>query len=175
MLEPTGVSISGISAEEPSAGTSFGVKKKRENEEPSAGTSSKKFCQSMSSVAPPRIGKRPIFPVFVQKPSGGFVRIKALLDSGATTFCFSERFCSRYMIPKVQRDFPLRVADVAGRPVASGEAFTHLMKFQVSHCLFQQTFEIIPMEPGYDMIIPDWWREETGLSYRWSGSCSSME
>src|SRR3954454_13196654 len=43
VLEPTGVSISGISAEEPSAGTSFGVKRKRENEEPSAGTSSKKF------------------------------------------------------------------------------------------------------------------------------------
>src|SRR5947209_3949455 len=31
------------------------------------------------------------------------------------------------------------------------------------------------METGYDMIIPDWWREETGLSYRWSGSCSSTE
>src|SRR5947209_7689364 len=114
VLEPTGVFLSGISAEEPSAGTSFGIKRKRESEGPSAGTSNRRSWQSMSSVAPPRIGKRPIFPVFVQKPSGEFVRIKALMDSGATTFCFSERFCSCYMIPKVQRDLPLRVADVTG-------------------------------------------------------------
>ena len=87
------------------------------------------------------------------------------MDSGATTFCLSNHFVNRFLIPRVQREVPIWVMDVAGQSVASGQAFTHGLFFQLSCYVFKQTFEIIPMEPGYDMIIPDWWREETSLMY----------
>ena len=107
------ISISGLFSEEPSAGTSTtDVKRRREPEEPSAGTSNKKFRYS---VKPLRVGKRPIFPVFIRKPcTKDFVKVKALMDSGATTLCLSDHCVNRFMIPKVQRDHPIQVTDVAG-------------------------------------------------------------
>ncbi|PYK08296.1 MAG: hypothetical protein DME65_14260, partial [Verrucomicrobia bacterium] len=182
VLEPalTVHSVSGLFSEEPSAGPSNGVKgvkRKRESEEPSAGTS-KKHCV-ISTVTPPRVGECPIFQVLIKKPyTKDLVKVKALMDSGATTFCLSDRFVNRFMIPRVQRDCPIQVTDVAGRPVASGEAFTHPLLFKVSRWVFKQPFEIIPMEPAYDMIIPDWWREETGLVYRRTlstGDCAGKD
>ena len=137
-----------------------GVKRKRNLREPSAGTPDKRIHLE------PHIGARPFFDVSVRLPYGKrAIRIKALMDTGSTTFCLSDRFVNRYKIPRVQRDHPHEVRDAAGRILASGEAFTHNIFFRISRFVFKQPFEIIPMEPGHDMIIPDWWREQMGLSY----------
>ena len=171
------VVISGVNTpEEPSAGTSTGVKRKRDSAEDLPGHHHKAPKLS-SSVAPPAIGRRPIFQVSVKKPcEKDFVKVRALMDSGATTFCLSDRFVRRFSIPKVQRDQPTQVTDVAGRLLPGGQAFTQPLLFQISQCVFKQPFEIIPMESGYDFIIPDWWRDETGLVYQRSmGDCPSTE
>ena len=138
-----------------------GVKRKRNLREPSAGTPDKRIHLE------PHIGARPFFDVSVRLPYGRrAIRIKALMDTGSTTFCLSDRFVNRYKIPRVQRDHLHEVRDAAGQILASGEAFTHNIFFRISRFVFKQPFEIIPMEPGHDMIIPDWWREQMGLSYR---------
>ena len=89
-----------------------------------------------------------------------------LIDTGSITFCLSDHFVNQYKILKVQQNHPHEVRDVTSQILASGEAFTHNIFFRISHFVFKQPFEIIPMEPGHDMIVPDWWREQMSLSYR---------
>src|SRR5947209_2120103 len=71
-----------------------------------------------------------------------------------------------YSVPQVQRDFPQQLKDVAGRHLAWGEAFTEPLTFRLSNRAFRERMEIIPMEPGHSIIIPEWWREELGVTWR---------
>src|SRR5947207_4297693 len=122
-----------------------GIKQKRNLWEPSTGTSDKQIHLE------PHIDTRPFFDVSVQLPySRRAIRIKALMDTGSTTFCLSDHFVNRYKIPRVQRDHPHEVRDAAGRILASGEAFTHNIFFRISRFVFKQRFEIIPMGPWTD-------------------------
>lgn len=44
----------------------------------------------------------------------------ALIDSGATTSCISDRFATRHNIPRARKETPIPIVAVDGRPIASG-------------------------------------------------------
>ena len=121
--------------------------------------------RSFRNVDGPRVGRRPVFDVSIRLLHlNRVVRTKALMDTGATTFCLSDRFVKMYSVPQVQRDFPQQLKDVAGRHLAWGEAFTEPLTFRLSNRAFRERMEIIPMESGHSIIIPEWWREELGVT-----------
>ena len=123
--------------------------------------------RSFRNIDGPRVGRHPVFDVSIRLLHlNRVVRTKALMDTGATTFCLSDRFVKMYSVPQVQRDFPQQLKDVAGRHLAWGEAFTEPLTFRLSNRAFRERMEIIPMEPGHSIIIPEWWREELGVTWR---------
>ena len=74
-----------------------GVKRKRDLREPSAGTPDKRIHLE------PHIGTHSFFNVSVRLPYGRrAIRIKALMDTGSTTFCLSDHFVNQYKILRVQ-------------------------------------------------------------------------
>ena len=40
------------------------------------------------------------------------------------------------------------------------------LSFRLSNRAFRERMEIIPMDPGHSIIIPEWWREELGVTWR---------
>jgi hypothetical protein len=93
------------------------------------------------------------------------MKTTALYDTGAESFCLSSRFCSRFMVPQVKRDQPQRMTTYSGHTGPGGEAYSEPIWFELFDGLFKQPCEILPLDVGYDMIIPYWWKEQVGLKF----------
>ena len=110
----------------------------------------------------PFVGTRPVVPITV-KVDKSFVKTKALLDTGAQTFCLSSRFANAYSIEKVTCVNPRRMQSYSGDKAPGGEHYSEPIWFRLFGAAFQQPCEILMMESGFDMIIPSWWIQEVGL------------
>ena len=158
----TGISISTLSSQ------AQNTKKRKKSENLALSTEEPRHKKhwpcldhSFHKVDGPRVGRRPVFDVSIRLLHlNKVIKTKALMDMGATTFCLSDRFVNLYSVPKVQRDFPQQLKDVAGRHLAWGEAFMEPLSFRLSNRAFRERMEIIQMEPGHSMIIPECWRKE---------------
>ena len=59
--------------------------------------------RSFRKVDGPRVGRRPVFDVSIHLLHlNKVIKTKALMDTGATTFCLSDRLVNLYSVPKVQ-------------------------------------------------------------------------
>jgi hypothetical protein len=94
--------------------------------------------------------------------------IKALWDTGATSFVVSDRLVSRAEYQRVNRDHVIRVRDYAGRAGPGGQSYTKPLSFSLAGRKFSEAMEIAPLADnlGYEIIIPNWWIEESGLAIR---------
>ena len=125
--------------------------------------------KSCSHFPEPRCGPCPVacISIFAE---GKWVHSKALVDSGATCFVLSNSFVSRFNVPKVKRDDQQNMRDASHRLIPSaGHAFTQPVRFRFNKRVFEQPCEIMPMSPRYDMILPDWWIQETSLAWNNNG------
>ena len=156
---PVSVSISMVSAHilkrsrEPSLDTTQEPERKRQR------------VDVVQRPNPPVKGHRPLFPVVIRLANKKRIKITALYDTGAESFCLSSHFCSKYMVPQVQRDRPQRIMTYSGHTGPGGEAYSEPIRFELFGGLFEQPCEVLPLEIGYDMIIPYWWTEQVGLKF----------
>ena len=88
--------------------------------------------QKLSSF--PIIGARPIFNVSFRLPHlSKVIASKALMDTGATTFCLSDRFVRDFAVPTISRENPQGLRDAAGRQLACGSEYTQPVCFMLSN------------------------------------------
>ena len=120
--------------------------------------------------SPPKVGTRPIIDFTVRWLGVGPITVKVLLDTGAAVALLSEDFVRRFQVPKVKRDVPLYIYDVAGRIVeGSGQAFTFPLLLQHKEHVTTETFEIAPVDKGCDVVLPYWWIARHRPSGLWEG------
>ncbi len=107
---------------------------------------------------PPIVGDRPIYKMRLFWDGVQELPVTVLLDCGSQVPILSDRFVMRYHVPKVERDVPIQIRDVADRiVVGSGEAFTYPLRLSYGEHLSEDTYEIGPMEEEVDLILPFWW------------------
>ena len=93
--------------------------------------------RSFRKVDGPRVECHPVFDVSIHLLHlNKVIKTKVLMDTGATTFCLSDHFVNLYSVPKVQRDFPQQLKDVASQHLAWGEAFMEPLSFCLSNRAF---------------------------------------
>src|SRR5437660_4594337 len=88
----------------------------------------------------------------------------ALWDTGASCFVVSDRLVSGSE-EVVKRDRTTIIHDYAGRAGLGGQLYTKPLSFFMAGKKFKEPMEIAPLHErlGYDIIIPNWWIEESGL------------
>src|SRR5437762_8257303 len=92
------------------------------------------------------------------------VDARALWDTGASCFVVSDRLVSGSK-EVVKRDRTTIIHDYAGRAGAGGQLYTKPLSFFLAGKRFKEPMEIASLHKrlGYDIIIPNWWIEESGL------------
>jgi hypothetical protein len=107
---------------------------------------------------PPIVGDRPIYAMRLFWDGVQELPITVLLDCGSEVPIISDRFVMRHGVPKVERDAPIPIRDVAERIITgSGKAFTYPLRLSYDEHLSEDTYEIGPMEEDIDVILPFWW------------------
>src|SRR2546423_7621665 len=112
----------------------------------------------------PRNGTRPRVPIRVLIGTD-IVDAWALWDTGASCFVVSDRLVSGSE-EVVKRDRATTIHDFAGRAGSGGQFHTKPLSFFMAGKKFKEPMEIAPLHKklGYDIIIPNWWIEESGPS-----------
>src|SRR5438105_6967286 len=88
----------------------------------------------------------------------------ALWDTGALCFVVSDRLVSGSE-EVVKRDRTTIIHDYAGRTDVGGQFYSKPLFFFMAGKKFKKPMEIALLHKklGYDIIIPNWWIEESGL------------
>ena len=91
----------------------------------------------------------------------------ALVDSGATLSCISDRFASRHSLPRSLRDTPLPITAVDNRPIASG-----LVSQDVISCLkvrdHSERISLAVVSVAYPIILGLDWLRRHNPSIDWT-------
>jgi hypothetical protein len=86
---------------------------------------------------------------------------RTMFDTGAAIPIISSRFMAEHNLPIMTRNIPLRINGADGCPLSgAGEAFTHSLLLQYKQHYTRETFEVMPLESGMDIILPCWWMAE---------------
>jgi hypothetical protein len=81
-----------------------------------------------------------------------------MFDTGAAIPIISSKFMAQHNLPMITRDIPLRINGADGCPLSgAGEAFTHSLLLRYKQHYTMETFEVMPLESGTDIILPCWW------------------
>ena len=134
-------------------------KRKRSQDSEVRTSVGKRPCQE------PRNGTRPRVPIRVTI-GVDTVDAMALWDTGASCFVVSERLVSRDGCQRVKRDHETLIHDFAGRTKPGGRFYIKPLPFSLAEKKFKELMEIAPLREivGYDIIIPNWWIEESRLT-----------
>ena len=150
------VSVVNSTANEPQA--SLGKRKRSQDSEVRTSVG-KRPCQE------PRNGTRPRVPIRVTI-GVDTVDVMTLWDTGASCFVISERLVSKDGYQRVKRDYETVIHDYTGRTKPGGQFYTKPLPFSLAGKKFKEPMEVAPLREivGYDIIIPNWWIEESGLT-----------
>ena len=118
----------------------------------------KRLCQKPYNETRPRVPIRVTIGVDT-------VDAMALWDTGASCFVISERLVSRDGYQRVRRDHETVIHDFAGRTKLESQFYTKPLSFSLAGKKFKESIEISPLREivSYDIIILNWWIEESGL------------
>jgi hypothetical protein len=94
--------------------------------------------------------------------------IKALWNTEAIFFVVSNRLVSRAEYQRINRDHVIRIRDYAGRAKPGGQSYTKPLPFSLAKRKFSEAMKIASLADNlrYEIIIPNWWIEESGLAIR---------
>ena len=85
----------------------------------------------------------------------------ALLDTGATCPPISTWLVEAHGIPFEVREAPLPISTFDGAALPdAGKAYTHVLRLRHNEHVTPLAFEIAPLEPSSDIILPHWWMVE---------------
>ena len=86
---------------------------------------------------------------------------RVLLDSGSSIPILSDKWAIRNQTPVAERETKRPIRDYAGNEVpGSGSFFTSPLPLQYKTHWSTISFEVGPMAPEYDIILPNWWLNE---------------
>jgi hypothetical protein len=106
---------------------------------------------------PPVNGSRPTVVMYLSGDDGKEIPVRTLVDTGVSCFTVSDRIVNKYNIPTVRRKKPVQVTNFEGVSVSSaGEEYTFPLLLRHKEHYDKQTFEVSPMEPSCDVVLP-WW------------------
>ena len=119
----------------------------------------KRLCQESRNGTRPRVLIRVTIGVDT-------VDVMTLWDTGASCFVIFERLVSKDGYQRVKRDHETMIHDYAGRTKPGGQFYTKPLPFSLAGKKFKEPMEVAPLREivGYDIIIPNWWIEESGLT-----------
>ena len=91
---------------------------------------------------------------------------RALMDSGATIPLMSLAWAKPLTIPIAGRKHIKKVEDFAGADVpGAGKYYSYPLMLQCGRHFTVESFEVAPMAPDYDIILPNWWMAEHSPVY----------
>ena len=106
----------------------------------------------------PRIGDRPMLVMHLSWDRHPEIPLRVLLDSGAQIFTISEAVVKKYGIPCWRRQVPLKLNNFEGESVSgAGWQYTRPLSLRHQQHYDNQAFEVSPMEPSFDMVLPHWY------------------
>ena len=106
----------------------------------------------------PRIGERPMVVMHLSWDQHPEIPVRALLDSGAQIFTISEAIVKKYGIPCWRRQVPLKLNNFEGESVSgAGWQYTRPLSLRHQQHYDNQAFEVSPMEPSFEMVLPHWY------------------
>ena len=107
-------------------------------------------------------------------PNRKSISTYALVDSGATASCISERFAERHSLPRRLKDNPIPILAVDDRPIASG-----LITQDVIACLsvdsHTETRPLAVVAVGYPVILGLDWLRQHNPSIDWAEMNLSLD
>ena len=114
----------------------------------------------------PRNGPRPRVPIRVLIGTN-IVDAMALWDTGASCFVVSDRLVSG-LEEVVKRDRTTIIYDYAGRTGVEGQFYSKPLFFFIAEKKFKKLIKITSLHKklDYDIIILNWWTEESSLILR---------
>jgi len=108
--------------------------------------------------APPRNGERPIVPMQIFWKDTDEITVLALLDTGATCPLIASNFVDQHRTPHEIREAPLPISTFDGATLpGAGLRYTHRLRLRHGEHVTREAFEIGPLEPSSDIILPHWW------------------
>ena len=137
--------------------------KNQSNPLPNIMSSNKRKRDSNESQNPkppkePRIGGRPMVVMHLSWSHHPEIPVRTLLDSGAQIFTISEAIVKKYGIPCWKREAPLKMNNFEGQSVSNaGWKYTEPLDLRHQQHHDRQSFEVSPMEPSFDMVLPHWY------------------
>ena len=88
------------------------------------------------------------------------------MDSGATIPLMSLAWAKPLTIPIAGRRHIKKVEDFAGAKVpGAGKYYSYPLMLQCGRHYTVESFEVAPMAPDYDIIMPNWWMAEHSPVY----------
>ena len=80
-----------------------------------------------------------------------------MLDLGSTSFTISPQCVKAFKIPVVQRKNPIKAMDFGGNKVKLPGMYTIPLGLAFGNYRSLETFEVVPMQQEYNVLIPAWY------------------
>ena len=106
-------------------------------------------------------------------PGRAPIRTFALVDSGASNCCISDRFAQRHSLPRVLKDVPVPITAVDDRPIAGG-LVTHDVITQLSVDAHVEHLPLGVVSVGYPVILGLDWLRRHNPSIDWTNMDLSL-
>lgn len=118
-----------------------------------------------TSVPKPTSGNKNIAIVFtISWDKASDVSARCLLDPGASVALLSKTFVKEHSVPKIKRDVPITVCDLAKTVVPdAGSARTQPLVLRHQDHFTKETFEIAALDERIDAVLPLQWIEKHEL------------
>jgi hypothetical protein len=118
-----------------------------------------------TSVPKPTSGNKNIAIVFTMSwDKASDVSVRCLLDPGASVALLSKTFVKEHTVPKIKRDVPITVYDLAKTVVPdAGSACTQPLILRHQDHFTKETFEIAALDERIDAVLPLEWIEKHEL------------
>jgi transposase InsO family protein len=120
--------------------------------------------KKLHKIPQTRIGKRPIYKFFIDfddgKGNSKQFPVRAMLDLGSTSFTISPQCVKAFKVPVVRRKNSIKAKDFGGNSVKLPGMYTIPLSLAFGNHRSLETFEVVPMQQEYDVLIPAWYLEK---------------
>jgi hypothetical protein len=112
--------------------------------------------------------------IVLQFPNRKPVNTFALIDSGASASCISDRFALRHSLPRSLKEIPVPITAVDNRPIAGG-LVTHDVLCQLEVNAHAETIKLGVVSVGYPVILGLDWLRKHNPAINWSEMSLSLD
>ena len=117
---------------------------------------------------PSQSAGRPVIKMILEDGTRYGTIMNVLLDTGCTTALIDSKFAKRIGIPCFIHQESLDFKGCNGQTVeGAGKEFTVPLLFRHCRHYSKLVFEVAPLEPNVDLILPCWWQDTHEKQGKW--------